>query len=522
MNNKYRRFAPIALYLSGLALIVSAGLFIVMREWSIYTQISVAVILLGLALYVLMAPDNVRRFLTGRQVRYGSNALIMGLAFLGIVVVVNYVAYKNPQRWDLTEEKSRTLAQETLDTLEALPQPVKAVAFYPPNVPIETVQNILEDYKYYGKGKFDYEFVDPYSDPVAAREANVSLQASGTIVLYAGERQEKAAYASEQEITGAMVRLMSEKQSVYFLTGHGEYSADKAGEESYSEAKRVLESKNYSVGTLNLLAEKEIPEDARAIIISGPTTPIPAEEIELLSEFQKNGGALVVLLEPTIMTGFGDQADPLVEYLAQTWDIRVGNDMILDGFSQNAFQVVAYEYASHAVTAKIAQQNLNLVFPFARSVRMGEGIEGVTNTEILRTHQNSWAETDLAGLADAMQGNAAPEFDGQADLPGPVPIAVAGENASSGARVLVIGDSHFAIDANFGYLGNGDLFINAVDWATEQESLINLTPRQQVQRLMVTPSAYTMGAIFLVTVVIVPGLVVVGGIVNFVMRRKRG
>ena len=59
-------------------------------------QISIALLVVGLAAYAIMAPDTVRRFFTGRQARYGSNSLIMALAFVGIIIVANYIVYQNP------------------------------------------------------------------------------------------------------------------------------------------------------------------------------------------------------------------------------------------------------------------------------------------------------------------------------------------------------------------------------------------------------------------------------------------
>lgn len=111
MNRKLRRFAPLGLYLSLLAVLVSLGLYIVQREWNLYLQISLACIIVGLAIFAVLDPEKVRTALTGRQARYGSNALVMTLAFFGIVVVANFLAYKNPYRWDLTENKQNTLAK---------------------------------------------------------------------------------------------------------------------------------------------------------------------------------------------------------------------------------------------------------------------------------------------------------------------------------------------------------------------------------------------------------------------------
>ncbi len=52
---------------------------------------------------------------------------------------------------------------------------------------------------------------------------------------------------------------------------------------------------------------------------------------------------------------------------------------------------------------------------------------------------------------------------------------------------MVFGDSDFAIDANFSAYANGDLIINAVDWAVGQENLISLTPKNQTTRMLMSP-----------------------------------
>ena len=96
-------------------------------EW---IAISAAVLVLGLAIYGILNPDGVRRFFTGRQAHYGSNTLVMTLAFLGILIVVNLLVYQNPKSWDFTEDKQHTLAPQTIQALAALPDKVTAIGFF--------------------------------------------------------------------------------------------------------------------------------------------------------------------------------------------------------------------------------------------------------------------------------------------------------------------------------------------------------------------------------------------------------
>src|SRR5512139_3714536 len=60
-----------------------------------YIPISAGLLVLGLAAYMILEPDRVRSFLTGRQARYGSNAIVMSIAFLGILIVGNVLAFQN-------------------------------------------------------------------------------------------------------------------------------------------------------------------------------------------------------------------------------------------------------------------------------------------------------------------------------------------------------------------------------------------------------------------------------------------
>jgi ABC-type uncharacterized transport system involved in gliding motility auxiliary subunit len=332
-----------------------------------------------------------------------------------------------------------------------------------------------------------------------------------------GSNQQPVRFASEQELTGGLVRLMNPaSQTVYFLTGHGEYNPEDQGDQSYSMVKRTLESKNYTVKVLNLLAENKIPDDAQAIIIAGPRQPLNQAEVDLLKGYLASGGALIPMLEPIPVTNFGDAADPLAEYLLSEWGIQLSKDIVVDLTSQQPFAPYAAVYGRHAITEPI--QNTSTQFPTARSVRAAAA-SGASLVELVLTSQQSWAETSLEGIAE---GTANIQYDEGQDTIGPVPLAVVGENFENKARLVVFGDSDFAIDANFSAYANGDLIVNAVDWAAGQEDLISLTPKNQTTRMLLSPKQTTMNLILLGTVIILPGLALLGGVMVFFQRRRRG
>lgn len=516
LKRDLRPFAPIGLYLAGIAALVSGGLYIVNRTFDLTLQISLGVIVLGLALFVLLDPQRTREAFTGRQARYGSNSLLMTVAFVGILVVINYLVFNNSRQWDLTEDKTNTLTPETLQVLSSLPGKVTAEAYYTARMPFEQAEKLLRNYEANSKGRFVYKRIDPEQNPIQTQQANVTRD--GTIVLRVDDRLEQVSFAGEQDLTAALVRLSNPgSRVVYFLTGHGEFSIDASDNRSYSQIVSSLNAKNYTVTSLNLLANPIIPKDALAIVIAGPLKPLTSEEINALTAYQAAGGSLVYLAEPRAVTQFGDQPDLMENYLSQTWGISLDDDILID-VNQNNNQplvVVSDRLGSHAITQRM--YSFVLVLPSARSVRIQETRENITLTELAKTTENAWGETDI----EALQTNQASP-DQNVDLIGPVSFAVAGENQGNKARMVVIGDADFASNGYFQQLGNSDFILNSIDWAAQQDNLISLTPRTPTQRLMLPPQPQTMGLVLLGSVFMLPGLVIITGIVVWIQRRKRG
>ncbi len=87
---------------------------------------------------------------------------------------------------------------------------------------------------------------------------------------------------------------------------------------------------------------------------------------------------------------------------------------------------------------------------------------------------------------------------------------------------MSIGNSAFASDIYFDQYGNGDLFINSVDWAAGQTNMINLTSSQPISRQMRLPSSFTILLLAFVFVILIPGLVIAGGVASWLVRRSRG
>jgi ABC-type uncharacterized transport system involved in gliding motility auxiliary subunit len=497
---------------------VALGLYTPAKPESLmhWIAISAGITIVGLALYGVLNPAGVRRIVTGRRARHGSNALIMSLAFVGILVMVNWLVYQNPKKFDLSEGKQHTLAPETIQALDTLPEKVTAVAFYSSQYPADTAKALLADFKSSSKGKFDFRFVDPNADPVLARQFGIT--GDGKIVLLMGEKRELASYADENTLTQAMIRLISPRSRVvYFLTGHGEPDLQASDSTSMLRARQTLESKNYKVEELNLAASNRIPEDAKAIIVAGATHPLLAQEVSQLSAYLSKGGSLIVLADPTPFTKLGTADDLLAAYLQDSWGITLQDTVVIDLSSNQPFSAISATYSS---TAPITSRTTSLtIMPEARNLGIAANPpKDVTLTPLILTSQQSWGETDLANLQSSQKVS----FDETKDIPGPLTLAAAGENSSTKGRVVVFGNSAFAKNEGFDAYANGEIFTNAVDWAAQETDLINITPRTPVKRSFTPPGQLGFILILLTSVFVLPGLVLAAGVSSWLARRRQG
>jgi ABC-type uncharacterized transport system involved in gliding motility auxiliary subunit len=258
------------------------------------------------------------------------------------------------------------------------------------------------------------------------------------------------------------------------------------------------------------------------VVLAGPMVPLSQVEVDLLKTYLDKGGAMVVMLDPLVQNQTPlTVTEPLVDYLTAGWGVQVDNDIVVDLYNsvsgQPLLPTVVDGYGSSPITSQL--KGTRTVYPLVRSVaeaNAGEGLPGINYTKLLSLDPNAWGETNIDSLSSA----AGPQQDANDKAP-PLSIALSAENNTTKSRVVVFGDSDFATNnVTSQVLANGTVLVNAVNWATVEESLINLTPKTPTQRTFNLTNALTVNLIAALTVIVMPLLVLVfGGIVWFQRRR---
>jgi ABC-type uncharacterized transport system involved in gliding motility auxiliary subunit len=510
-----KKYAPLGLYITLAAILCTIGLYVVYQRFSLPVQIGLGVIVIGLAVFALLDPQKVREIFSGRQMRYGSNVAVMTIAVLGILVVVNYLGANNSIRFDFTQDKTYTLSPETLQLLKELPEPVFARAFFSPRNSSDSAKKLLDNYRLNSNKKFDYQFINPDENPIAAEDAKVTRD--GTISLQMGDHREQVTYVSEEEITTALIRLVRpQNRIIYFLMGHGEFDPSGTDDTSYAYTRVALEGKNYTVKQFNLVTSGNIPDDASALVIAGPQKQLSEDEINAIKSYQAKGGSLVVLSEPPIDNISGTAGNLLSDYLLGTWKITLQNDIVIEPNSKALLIAISDHYQkNHPITQKM--MDVLTTFPTARSIIVDQNPpQNLLLTPLIASSDKSWGETNF----EALKKNQVNLEEGK-DIPGPMFLAVAGEDSQSKARVVVIGDADFASNRFYTDMANGDFIINSIDWAAKQDNLINITPRKNTTRYLLPPKQITMGLILFGTVFALPGAILACGIIVYIQRKRR-
>ena len=471
------------------------------------------------------------------QTRHGTLATLGVVVVLGILVAVNYLSTRRNTRWDLTANRQYSLSEQTVKLVQRLKGPIKFSVFDQPEN-FDRFRPRLESYKY-NSSQVQVEYIDAIKNPQLATQQKVDT--IPTIVIEYMGRTERVSTDSEQDLTNAVIKLLNPTaRKVYFLSGHGEKDPGNSERTGYSGIGDALKRDNYQFDKLVLAQTNEIPADAPMIVVAGPRTDLLEQELPILEEYlAKKTGKLLVLLDPS--DDFKQPSPmPRLTGLLKEWGMNATESVVVDlsGRTQVAtVPIGAPPYPSHAITEGFS---LFTMFPLARAITPAtDAPQNHTGQSFIQTAARSWGETNLPSLEDPSKLAAEPE---KGDVAGPVSIGVATAVAAPSpekpdatpasnppdaaadqppkqeTRVAAIGDSDFAANAYLGIEGNRDLFMNTVNWLSQQENLIAIRPRDAADR-RITMTANSSTVMFWLTLFVIPAIVLGAGVFTWWRRR---
>jgi hypothetical protein len=199
-----------------------------------------------------------------------------------------FVATQRDVTWDLSYFRTARPGDSSKKIVAALTEPLQVTLFFPPANDVgEAVGQYFSELAKESP-QLQVERLDQAVDPARARTLGVTT--NGVIVLSRGEQREIHTVGLEidrargqlqrldQEVQKRLLTVARPKRVVYITEGHGERGDAKPppGETprpGISQLKELLRGQNVEVQTLSAAEGlgKEVPRDAAAVIILGPT-----------------------------------------------------------------------------------------------------------------------------------------------------------------------------------------------------------------------------------------------------------
>ena len=503
-----RGISAIAAGIGAVAVVIGVVLLLLSEELkgTAYTTMIAGLILLLIAL--LTSLETVLHAITGKRGRYGTNTAIMVVAFGLLIASADVLAFRNPERFDVTATKQFSLADQTLKLLRELEEPVQAIAFFVPGDPRheplrQPAEDLLAEFKR-RSNNFDYEFVDPDREPTTARLLGITQYPT---IAFAGLTSNRLSHVlaprfQERDFaTALLIATGVEQKRIYFLTGHGERNPEDfdPGTEGFGFAIDALFGDNYAILPRSLIETPGIPDDAAAVVIAGPTRELEEAESEELYQYLKGGGRAIFLLDPDPPQSFKD--------LLARWAIKVNDGLIIDRGSSVSGQpqtplLQRSQYTNVAAISSITNSLDENFFPGTTGFdypglydlpgyqtsfdpEKDPPPEGITFVPLART---TLLSCTAAGLdSDACDENASfglqlPALAMTADRPldeDPDP------NAPRNTGIVLFGDSDFATNKFLYSRSNADFLLNSVNWLTEDISLSSARPKPFTFRQLV-------------------------------------
>lgn len=471
----------------------------------------------AIALFVIGSGIQNKGFLkevAGRRTtQNGANSLVLTVAVIGIIALLNWFGTRYHHRADLTSNQQFSLSAQSKQIAKNLKSELKLTAFVRNgDQQGRQLKDLMAEYGYV-TDKLKLELIDPDREPGKVKlffesHPTASQRANVLMVENAGKLTE-AQGVNEQEITAAILKATQDKQlNVYFLQGHGELDMEGFQQEGMSQAKQALEKQNYKVQKLSLFETKNtIPADCDVLVVAGPRQALMAQELKTLEAYVQKGGKLYAMVAPGATSG--------LEKILTKYAITVENDLVVDPranlFGDAAVPVVQ-TYPPHAITQGLRPT----IYPGARSLTVGQAPSGVTVTSLAEASDMSFSKRDLKDRRA--------EFNAMVDKKGPVKIAVAATTTASGtakaSRLLAVGNSQFVSNGFYSGAGNGDFFVNSVNWLADQDNLVSIPPKNNEQKQLFLTNQQQ-NTIFLTTVAGAPAaMLFAGGLVWWRRRRS--
>lgn len=514
--------------------------------------VSLAAIFLALAYGSLLARKLAPGHGALRRLRLGV------LLLAGVLIVVNLLGSHLSGRIDLTPGRAYTLAPATKRLVASLDDIVTIKLFATSELPAEValmkrdLDDLLGDLRSAGKGRVKIVEKDPAEDASAKRDAQaLGVQPVQFNVVGKSELQVKEGYLGlviqyadaneaipfvrrtddlEYRIAAAIRGLTRGRKPVIgLIVAMDDWGVDGR---SFGLLQEQL-AKSYTVRPISL-GDSTAPSDSiRTLIIAGQPDSLGGAVRQWLERFFARGGNALIMTTGAPIEGRTPKSsarEPVWNALIAPFGVKVRPDLVYDLSSNQlvpvpgpgggqVFQPYPFWVRAQAGGETVLTDGVGEIFlPWVSSIEALPNTHATVRPILMSSRVGGIAEgeIDLSPTRQFPPVNLKPRVVGVTVAPAP------GDTSGPRGRLVVVGNMEFATDRYGGSAQeNVVLALNAVDWLSQDESLISIRSRDRRPPRLLFSSLLLQQGVKYANLIVLPLLIAAAGALRLLARRRR-
>lgn len=433
--------------------------------------------------------------------RHGTFSIAAVALVIAIAVLINLIAGQLPsgvKEIDISDNKIYEISDTSRKLLKNLEQEIQITVIAEEDSIDERLRTFLDKYTALSD-KITMEIIDPVLHPSVLTEYDTETD---TISSFDGDGQ----------LTGAISQVIGqETKKIYYTTGHGE-------SELSSSITNLMQKSGLETEELNLLMSGEIPEDCDSLLINGPTSDISETEKNLLDQYIKQGGNVIVL-----MAEEGPETGNLRQLL-KSYQITMKKGYVAD--MERSYQGNYYAiFPSVTASAEELTEGLDsgmVLLSNSRGFELGESSDEITVSSILETSSNSYAVTEDGEEEGTYAIGAVASYTAEAENSDSDSEGESSEDSGDTVTgTLAVYGSNTLIDENitevFSGLDNKTLFMNSI--LSAFDDMDNLSIEAKSMEVQYNTVQYG-GYLSVLLIFVIPIGILIFGFIFWMRRRK--
>lgn len=463
--------------------------------------------------------------------RSGLYATIITVFVIVAVVIVNLIVSALDIKKDLTADKTNSITDTTKELLDTVEEEVEIYFLTKNNATFAMFDTIFEEYEKHCD-RIDFQIVDlmltpdfaekytdktveQYSVIVACEATGMSKYVAYSDLFITEFTMDYSTYETyyqpvaldlEGQLNAAIQYVISGRQThFYAVTGHGE-------KELGTEGQNVLHKANIVYHTLATLTVDAIPEDCDVLYIAAPTVDFSDAELAMIRAYAAEGGKIMLVAgSKNTMTN--------VAALYADYGVQVENGMVIEGdtsaYVPGTPTFLLPQAGEHEILNTAVKLYVSMPYAYALKTK-GNTDTTLKISALLTSTASSYMKTVTDGGIKTTEKE-------EGDVEGPFTLGMYVENAKTGAEAVIVSSAWTFDDVllqNTSY-GNVNLLTNSINYMADAEmvSTVRTISLTEEETLVITAAeALTLG---FVCVILLPVLLLAGGITVLLVRRRK-